>query len=158
MIARFFLTLLGTVLLLWGVGMPLVAWFGAEAQGTITHVRRQLGDRGEAIPNRYSYAIAYEFRLPDGRAAHGNTYRVGDYFSPRNIAVGQAVRVRYLPGFSWVSDIQSHWAASWEHFIVAAVGAGLMVLAVRSPMDKGKPARSRQPRTRKRATTARRKE
>ncbi len=52
MISRIFLTLLGSVLLLWGVGMPLVTGFGTEAAGTITHVRRQLGDRGEAIPNR----------------------------------------------------------------------------------------------------------
>lgn len=157
MIARVFLTLLGAMLLLWGVGMPLVAWFGPEAQGTITHVRRQLGDRGEAIPNRYSYAIAYEFRLPDGSTAQGNTYRIGDYFSPRNMAVGRVVRVRYLPGLPWVSDIQTHWAASWEHFVVAVVGAVLIVLALRAPADKGKSTRSRQPRTRKRAISASRK-
>ena len=154
MITRLFLTLLGAVLLLWGVGMPLVAWLGPEAPGTITHVRRQLGDRGEAIPNRYSYAIAYEFRLPDGSTVQGNTYRIGDYFSPRNMAVGRAVRVRYLPGLPWVSDIQTHWTASWEHFIVAVVGAVLMALAMRSPADKGKPTRNRKPRTRKRTIAA----
>lgn len=158
MISRVFLILLAAELLLWGVGMPLVAWFGPQAQGTITHVRRQLGDRGEAIPNRYSYAIAYEFRLPDGRTAQGNTYRVGDYFSPRNMAVGNAVRVCYLPGLPWVSDIESHWAASWEHFIVAVVGAVLMVLGARTSTGKSKSARIRKPQLRKSATAAGRKD
>ena len=128
---RVFLALLGSVLLLWGVGMPLVQWFGAEAPGTITQVRRQLGDRGEAIPNRYTYTIAYEFRLPNGQTEQGHTQRVGDYFSPRDMAVGKVVRVRYVPALPWVSSISSHWKASLEHGIVAAVGVVPVALALR---------------------------
>ena len=154
MISRIFLTLLGSVLLLWGVGMPLVTGFGTEAAGTITHVRRQLGDRGEAIPNRYAFAIAYEFRLSDGRTAQGYTQRVGDYFSPRNLAVGQAVRVHYLPGFPWVSNIDSQGAANWEHFTIAAVGGGLVFLAMRPAGTQRKPKRSRQTHKRNRANSA----
>ena len=95
---RVFLLLLGAVLVLWGAGLPMVLWLGAEAPGTVTQVRRQLGDRGEAIPNRYTYTIAYEFRLPNGQMAQGHTQRVGDFFAPRDMAVGKPVRVRYLPG------------------------------------------------------------
>lgn len=96
MLARLLLTGLGFVLITWGVGTPMVALFGTESVGHITHVRRQLGDRGEAVPNRYGYSIAYEFRQPDGSLINGTTHRVGDYFSPKYLAVGRAVRVRYF--------------------------------------------------------------
>jgi len=141
---RVFLALLGVVLLLWGAGMPLVLWLGAETQGRITHVRRQLGDRAEAIPNRYAYTIAYEFRLPGGQTAEGHTQRVGDYFSPQDMAVGKAVRVHYLPGLPWVSVIPSNGTAYLEYGIVGAVGAGLLVLALRcSPLRNTKQRRGR---------------
>lgn len=140
---RLFLGALGLLLLAWGLGMPMVAWLGAEAPGTITHVRRQLGDRGEAIPNRYSYAISYEFRLPDGRIAQGSTYRVGDYFSPGKLAKGSAVQVRYLPGLPVISEVQWHWAAAVEHGIVAAVGGVLLHLAARGGADRNKRRRKK---------------
>lgn len=143
LIVRFFLGALGLMLLAWGLGMPMVAWLGAEAPGTITHVRRQLGDRGEAIPNRYAYAISYEFRLPDGSLAQGNTYRVGDYFSPGKLAKGSAVQVRYLPGFPFISEMQWHWAAVVEHGIVAAVGGLLLHLAARGDLNRHRPRRQK---------------
>lgn len=150
LIGRVFLGTLGLLLLAWGVGMPLVAWLGAEAPGKITHVRRQLGDRGESIPNRYSYTISYEFRLPDGRLAQGTTSRVGDYFSPRYLTQGSPVKVRYVPGFPFMSEVQWHWAATVEHCIVAVAGGVLLHLAFRSGSDhkrprdkKSEPARNR---------------
>ena len=145
LIVRCFLGALGLMLLAWGLGMPLVAWLGAEAPGTVTHVRRQLGDRGEAIPNRYSYAISYEFRLPDGSLAQGSTYRVGDYFSPGKLAKGSAVQVRYLPGFPFVSEVQWHWAAAVEHGIVAAVGGVLLHLAARGDLHRHRSRRKKSP-------------
>ena len=140
---RLFLGALGLLLLVWGLGMPMVAWLGAEAPGTITHVRRQLGDRGEAIPNRYSYSISYEFRLPDGSLVQGSTYRVGDYFSPGKLAKGSAVQVRYLPGFPFISEMQWHWAAAVEHGIVAAAGGVLLHLAARGDQDRHRPRRQK---------------
>jgi len=144
---RVFLLLLGAVLVLWGAGLPMVLWLGAEAQGTVTQVRRQLGDRGEAIPNRYTYTIAYEFRLSNGQMAQGHTQRVGDFFAPRDMAVGKPVRVRYLPGAPWLNEIPAaHWAAGLERAIVTVVGAGLVALAFRRPKTMPGPGRrSRRP-------------
>lgn len=144
---RVFLLLLGAVLVLWGAGLPMVLWLGAEAPGTVTQVRRQLGDRGEAIPNRYTYTIAYEFRLPNGQMAQGHTQRVGDFFAPRDMAVGKPVRVRYLPGAPWLNEIPAvHWAAGLERAIVIVVGAGLVALAFRQPKTMPGPGRrSRRP-------------
>jgi hypothetical protein len=93
-----------------------------------------VGDRGEAIPNRYTYTIAYEFRLPNGQMAQGHTQRVGDFFAPRDMAVGKPVRVRYLPGAPWLNEIPAaHWAAGLERAIVTVVGAGLVALAFGNP-------------------------
>jgi hypothetical protein len=91
------LSALGILLMAWGIGAPLVALTGAEAQGRITHVRRQLGDRNEAIPNRYAFAITYEFRLPDGALRTGTTQRIGDFFSPGRLGVGSPVTIHYAP-------------------------------------------------------------
>lgn len=127
-IARCLLGALGISLMAWGIGMPIVALFGAEAQGQITQVRRQLGDRGEAIPNRYAYVISYEFRLPDGTLAVGVTHRTGDYFSPRWLTKGKVVQVRYLPGLPRISEVDWQWGAAVECLIVAAVGWLLVYL------------------------------
>ena len=112
----------------WGIGMPAVALFGAETSGRITEVRRQMGDRGEAIPNRYSYVITYEFRLPDGSRAEGITHRIGDYFSPKLIHKSQTVQVRYLPWLPRVSEVDWHWLGVVEYVIVAIVGGVLTFL------------------------------
>ncbi|ALK08220.1 DUF3592 domain-containing protein [Blastochloris viridis] len=128
MIGRVVLSLLGILLLVWGLGTPLVAMFGAEAEGRVTHVRRQGGERGEAVPNRYTYAIAYEFRLPDGTTAEGVTQRVGDAFSPRLSEDGRPLKVRYLRHFPRISTLGWRWENAIENLIVGAVGGLLIVL------------------------------
>lgn len=128
---RCFLATLGALLLAWGLGLPLVAALGARTTGTVVEVRRQLGDRGEALPNRYGYTIHYQFRTPDGRVVDGHTSRVGDYFSPREVTQGRSVQVRYWPRYPVISVVQWHWAAALEHGIVACVGGVLWYLATR---------------------------
>ena len=120
-------------LLAWGAGMPLLALLGSTTEGEITHVRRQLGDRGEAIPNRYTYTISYQFHLPDGRAISGHSQRVGDYFSPKDMRVGKKVEVRYLAAFPWISQIEWSWGALIEYLLVGSTGVALLVLIRRKP-------------------------
>ncbi|BBF91617.1 hypothetical protein BLTE_03020 [Blastochloris tepida] len=140
-ITRLALAALGILLVAWGLGMPLVATFGAEAEGRVTHVRRQGGERGEAVPNRYTYAIAYEFRLPDGTLAEGVTQRVGDAFAPRLSEGGRPLKVRYLPSFPRISTLGWRWENAIENLIVAAVGSLLIVLPWRSRKGAEKRAR-----------------
>ena len=58
---RCFLATLGALLLAWGLGLPLVAALGARTTGTVVEVRRQLGDRGEALLIASNYAEVYSF-------------------------------------------------------------------------------------------------
>ncbi len=127
---RVFLGALELLMQAWGLGMPLAG-------------RRQLGDRGESIPHCNSYTIRYEFRLPDGHIAQGNTTRVGDYFSPRHLTEGSPVQVHYVPGFPSLSEVQWHWATMVKHAIVAAVGGVLLHLAFRERLRPPSPAPQR---------------
>ena len=129
--ARALLSALGILLMAWGIGAPLVALTGAEAQGRITHVRRQLGDRNEVIPNRYTFAIAYEFRLPDGTLRTGTTQRIGDFFSPGRLGVGSPVTIRYAPFAPGLSVMDWRLGSLIENILAAVVGAGLLWLQLK---------------------------
>jgi hypothetical protein len=130
-VARALLSALGILLMAWGIGAPLVALTGAEAQGRITHVRRQLGDRNEVIPNRYTFAIAYEFRLPDGTLRTGTTQRIGDFFSPGRLGVDSPVTIRYAPFAPGLSVMDWRLGSLIENILAAAVGAVLLWLQLK---------------------------
>lgn len=129
-IGRALLVLLAGAMFLWGLGAPLLALAGKTAEGRVTEIRRQLGDRGEAIPNRYAFQISYRFALPDGSVVQGSTQQIGDYFSPARFRVGQRVVIRYLPLFPWINVADWRWGQIFEHLIVAAVGVVLIYLVV----------------------------
>jgi hypothetical protein len=129
--ARVFLSALGILLLIWGIGVPLVALTGAEAEGRITYIRRQLGDRNEVIPNRYAFAITYEFRLPDGALRTGTTQRVGDFFSPGRLGVGSPVTIRYAPFAPGLSVMDWGLGSLIENILAAAIGAVLVRLQLK---------------------------
>lgn len=147
-VGRFLVFCLGVLLLLWGTYMPLVALLGSQAEGRITHVRRQLGDRAEPVSNRYTYMISYEFKLPDGRIVTGHTQRVGDFFSPRHLVVGKRVDVRYFPLLPSIGVVERNWWGVFENIVVAGVGATLMYLLAfrkekpRSGARRGRASRS----------------
>ncbi len=127
-IGRSLVFCLGMMLLIWGIYMPFVALFGTQGQGKITHVRRQGGDRAEAIRNRYTYMISYTFMLPSGELVTGHTQRVGDYFSPKHLVVGKRVEVRYFSFLPSAAVVDRSWGGVTENILVAAVGAVLMYL------------------------------
>jgi len=147
MIGRILLFTLGAAMLLWGMVMPVVTLFGDETSAEITSVRRQLGDRGEAIPNRYAYAISYTFKLPGGTPVVGHTQRIGDYFSPKSLGKASDVRVRYLPNFPWLNTIDRGWGFAFEYLVIAVIGALLMYLATRKGSVKPR-KQTRKPRMR----------
>jgi len=130
LIGRVFLVALGALLLAWGAGESLIGLFGAEATGSVTSMRRQLGDRAEALPNRYAYSIGYAFRLPDGTRIEGTSQRIGDFFSPK-LGQGSLVRVRYVPLFPRLSVMEWGIGSLIEALIVAAVGVVLIRLGWR---------------------------
>ena len=127
---RIFLIFIGIVLSLYGTMMPLLSVVGEKTQGTITVVRREGGERAEAIPNRYSYSVGYEFLLDDGTVVYGNTKVIGNAYNA-GISKGQA-SIRYLKILPYVNALEADTTLSVEHVILIAVGVFIVVINLRS--------------------------
>ena len=55
-----------------------LGFIGEKDTAVITGIRRQGGERGEAVPNRYTYVVSYTFTLPGGEKIDGFTYNIGN--------------------------------------------------------------------------------
>jgi len=132
---RIFLLAAGLLLLLYGAVTPLLPFIGERASGEITTVRRELGERADPLPNRYSYSVGYEFSLPDGRVIHGNTKIIGSSFNS-GMAKGKA-GVLYLPGLPWVNTLERETRLDAGKIDLLAAGAVLCFMAFRKRANSG---------------------
>jgi len=118
---RILITLLGMALIIYGVGMAMLGFVGTRATAVITSIRRQGGERDEAVPGRYTYSIGYRFALPDGRIVDGSTTRIGDSVYVKATGTSTAP-VRYFAFFPYFNALESHTAPGIGQLIVAAAG------------------------------------
>jgi len=130
---KVFLIFIGIGLSLYGMMMPLLSVVGEKTQGTITVVRREGGERAEAIPNRYSYSVGYKFLLDDGTVVYGNTKVIGNAYNA-GISKGQA-SIRYLKILPYVNTLEADTTLSVEHVILLAVGVLIITIAIRGLSD-----------------------
>ena len=121
MAKRILITLLGIALIIYGVGMAMLGFVGTRAVAVITSIRRQGGERDEAVPGRYTYSIGYRFALPDGRIVDGSTTRIGDSVYVKATGTSTAP-VRYFAFFPYFNALESHTAPGIGQLIVAAAG------------------------------------
>ena len=121
MLKRVFITLLGIAFIVYGVGMAMLGFVGTRATAVITSIRRQGGERDEAVPGRYTYSIGYRFALPDGRIVDGSTTRIGDSVYVKATGTSTAP-VRYFAFFPYFNALESHTAPGIGQLIVAAAG------------------------------------
>lgn len=124
------LVFIGIVLLLYGAMMPLLSAIGIRTQGEITVIRREDGERDEAVPNRYSYSVGYEFALDDGTIICGNTKVIGNAYSA-GISKGVAP-VRYLKVFPYINALEADTEFSIGTIILLVAGAFLIVFVIRA--------------------------
>ena len=121
MLKRVFITLLAIALIVYGMGMTMLGFVGTRATAVITSIRRQGGERDEAVPGRYTYSIGYRFALPDGRIVDGSTTRIGDSVYVKATGTSTAP-VRYFAFFPYFNALESHTAPGIGQLIVAAAG------------------------------------
>lgn len=131
LVAQTLLSLVGTAFILYGLVMPLLPYAGERAAAEITTVRRELGDRRDPLPNRFSWSVGYHFTLPDGAVVHGNTKVIGSSFSA-GISKGPAV-VHYLPSLPWVNALERDTRPDPGKAVMVAAGALLCLAARRLP-------------------------
>ncbi len=130
MLKRIFITLLGIAFIIYGVGMAMLGLVGTRATAMITSIRRQGGERDEAVPGRYTYIIGYRFELPDGRIIDGSTTRIGSSVYVKATGASTAP-VRYFAFFPYFSALESHASPGIGQLIVAMAGGFLVFAANR---------------------------
>jgi hypothetical protein len=121
-VAQLFLRGLGAALLAWALLTPLLGLFGSETEATVTHVRRQGGERGEALPNRYTFIVSYRFAMPDGRVVESTTQMIGDYANIPALHAARPLLVRYVPIWPSINSLSIQAQPNLEHLLVAVVG------------------------------------
>lgn len=131
---RLFLVLMGLLLATYAVLAPTLKIVGVRTTGIITEVRRQHGERREAVPNRYEYGIGYHFTLSDGRKIHGVATIVGNAHSA-GIPKGPAP-VRYLAAWPRINMLERETEFNIGHLIIGGVGVLMMVLALKKAKGK----------------------
>ncbi len=119
----------GLLLALYGALMPLLPFIGARANGEITVIRRELGDRQDPLPNRYSYSVGYEFPLPDGRIISGNTKTIGSATSA-GVVKGTS-GVYYLPALPYVNALEKDARFDLGKIVLLAAGIFLCLASGR---------------------------
>lgn len=123
---RLLLTLLGAALILWAAADLALGLFGERATAAVTHIRREGGERAEAVPNRYTYSISYTFVLPDGKEIHGVTKKIGNAVYLKADGTGR-MAVRYFRAIPYVNAPEKSPPFSLGQPIMAAAGIFLIV-------------------------------
>lgn len=126
LVGQWLLRLLGTVLMLWAFCIPMLGLWGAQTDATVTQIRRQGGERGEAIPNRYTFIVSYRFVTKDGETIENSTQMVGDFANIPALQTAQPLKVRYLAQWPRFNSLSLQTRPNIEHLVVAAVGWLLM--------------------------------
>ncbi len=126
---RIVVFVVGLLMTLYGAVIPLLPFIGSRASGEITVIRRELGDRQDPTPNRYSYSVGYEFPLPDGRIIFGNTKTIGSAMSA-GISKGRS-GVYYLPALPYVNALERDTRFDFGKIALLAVGIFLCFASAR---------------------------
>jgi hypothetical protein len=129
---RIFISLLGAGFILWGTSTISLGILGQKTAAVITDIRREQGERNEAIRGRYTYIISYRFTLPDGKSVDGNTRKIGNSVFIK--ADGKSVRaVRYFRHLPFINALEEDARSPAGPLIIIAVGFFLIYI-----INKGK--------------------
>lgn len=105
LLARILLSILGTALILCGVGRIALGIIGEPETAVITHIRCEGGERTDVKPGRYTYNISYTFTLPYGKEIDGFAKQIGDGIYQKADGTS-TVRIWYFPAFPYVNAME----------------------------------------------------
>ena len=131
LLPRIFITLLGAALILWGAGKIALGIIGEPETATITHIRREGGERTDIKPGRYTYNISYTFTLPNGKEIDGFTKQIGDGIYQKADGTS-TVQIRYLTGFPYFSALERDVGIGAGPLVLIVAGGVLVFLMVRT--------------------------
>ena len=128
------ITFIGVAFVAWGLILPVLRIAGERGTAVIDTVRREMGERNEVIPNRYTYNIGYTFTLPSGKKIGGFSRRIGNavYFKASGSSTAP---VRYFSFFPYINALEEDTEPNYRHLIL--IGAGVfLILVMRRPKKK----------------------
>jgi len=123
---RIFITLLGIALILWTAEDLALGLFGERTTAVVSHIRREGGERADAVPNRYTYNISYTFTLPDGTEIDGFTKKMGGAAYIKVDGTGK-IAVRYFKAMPYLNAREKSPPFSFGQLILTAAGILLIV-------------------------------
>ena len=129
-LSRIIITLLGAAFIVWAVTLVVLRFAGERETAVIDTVRRELGRRSEANPNRYIYNISYTFTLPGGKKISGFSRRVGgaSYFKASGTSTAA---VRYFSFFPYANALEEDTEPTYKQLIMVIAGGILIYFANR---------------------------
>lgn len=130
-----FVIFIAVMLILFGLIQVSLGLIGEKDTAIITNIRRQGGERNEAVPNRYTYSVSYTFTLPDGKKIDGFTYKIGNAVyvkvSSSNIST---TPVRYLKAFPRINTLESDAGLKAGNLIL--IGTGILIIKMIRPKKR----------------------
>jgi len=121
---RIIFMILGAGFVLWSVTLLTLYFFGEPKDAVITHIRREMGERPEVIPNRYTLIIGYSFQLEDGRTIEGYSRKISNpvFLKPDG---NSRIQARYFKAIPFVNAMETDTAPGIRHVIIMLVGVSL---------------------------------
>ena len=124
---RLLITLLGVAFIIWGISTLTLGFIGKKGTAVITGIRREGGERNEAIRGQYTYIISYTFKLPDGKSVDGYTRKIGNSVFMK--ADGKSIiAIRYLEFMPFINIIEKDTKPGSGQFILIAIGCFLIMI------------------------------
>lgn len=133
-IPRLLISLLGLLLVLWGVSTITLRFAGESATAVITGIHRQGGERTDGKPGRYTYSIGYTFILPDGRRVNGSTTKIGGavYIKANGTST---LPVRYFKAVPFINTPEEKTRPSFGQPVLIIAGAFLIFVMNRPKLN-----------------------
>lgn len=137
LLPRILISLLGVALILMATSEVMLGLVGKSSSAVITSIRREGGERAEAIPGRYTYNISYTFTTADGKEVNGFTKKIGDSVYLKADGTSR-IRIRYFPFFPYLNVIEKDSGFGLRQAILTFAGGLLIFLINRNWTHKSK--------------------
>lgn len=126
---RILISIIGALLILYGISTVLLGITGEKSMAVITDVRREGGELPLARPGMYMYNMSYTFELPNGDVFYGYSKQISDgvYIKKPNTVA----HVKYFESFPQFNALEEDTKFSVGKLILVAAGLSLIIIVNR---------------------------
>lgn len=123
---RFLIRLIGLVLILYSLYSVSIGLFGSETVGTITHIRRIMGERNESIPNRYTYSLGYQFYVSEHEYTGSSTIIASPIYI--KVTDKNLIEIKYIKNAPFLNLLSREADINIGKFIMIGFGSFLIYI------------------------------